>query len=214
MIPWEIKAREFVNCNCDYGCPCQFDGLPSHGNCQAAFGIQIDQGHYGEVKLDGLRIAGIFKWPGAVHEGRGECLPIVDERADDQQRQALLALMSGQDSDPFATMFSVYASTMEKVYDPVFTKIDFDVDVEGRRGRILVDGLIDAVGEPIRNKLSGEESRGRIHLPNGFEYTYAEMGSGTSKTSGPIELDMADSYGQFAFIHLNNHGPVRPSDYA
>ena len=28
MIKWEIKGREFGNCNCDYGCPCQFNALP------------------------------------------------------------------------------------------------------------------------------------------------------------------------------------------
>jgi hypothetical protein len=29
MIKWEIKGREFGNCNCDYGCPCQFNALPA-----------------------------------------------------------------------------------------------------------------------------------------------------------------------------------------
>lgn len=214
MTPWEIKAREFANCNCDYGCPCQFNGLPTTGQCQAVFAIEIDEGHYGDVKLDGLRMAGVFWWPGAVHEGRGKAQPIVDVRANEAQRNALLALMSGQDSDPFATMFNVYASMLEEVFEPIVTEIDFKVDVDGRTAHIIVDGVIDSKGEPIRNKVTGEPSRGSIYLPNGFEYTYAEMGSGTSRTKGNIELTMDDSYGQFALIHLNNHGIVRPSDYA
>jgi len=60
MTPWEIKAREFGNCNCSYGCPCQFNDLPTHGNCEASVGFQIDEGHHGDVKLDGVRMAGIF----------------------------------------------------------------------------------------------------------------------------------------------------------
>ena len=72
MTPWEIKAKEFVNCNCAYGCPCQFNALPTHGNCEAAVAIEIEQGHYGDVKLDGLRIGGIYQWPGPIHEGRGK----------------------------------------------------------------------------------------------------------------------------------------------
>jgi len=28
-VDWEFKAREFVNCNCDYGCPCQFSAQPT-----------------------------------------------------------------------------------------------------------------------------------------------------------------------------------------
>jgi hypothetical protein len=63
MTPWEIKAKEFVNCNCAYGCPCQFNALPTHGNCQAAVAMEIEQGHYGDVKLDGLRIGGTISGP-------------------------------------------------------------------------------------------------------------------------------------------------------
>ncbi|PPR28097.1 MAG: hypothetical protein CFH38_00171, partial [Alphaproteobacteria bacterium MarineAlpha10_Bin1] len=51
MIDWRIKAREFANCNCAYGCPCQFNALPTHGTCEAAIGFQIDEGHFGDVKL-------------------------------------------------------------------------------------------------------------------------------------------------------------------
>jgi hypothetical protein len=64
-----------------------------------------------------MKIAFVFSWPGAVHEGKGKCLPIVDEGASEEQRKALLTLMSGQESDPFATMFNVYASTMETVHE-------------------------------------------------------------------------------------------------
>jgi hypothetical protein len=37
----------------------------------------------------------------------------------------------------------------------------------------------------------------------------AEIGSASSKTSGPVVVEMQDSYGQFAKLHLNNHGVVR-----
>ncbi len=36
MIDWAIKGREFANCNCSYGCPCQFNALPTDGTCKAA----------------------------------------------------------------------------------------------------------------------------------------------------------------------------------
>src|SRR4051794_3061847 len=209
MATWEFKGRELVNCSCTYGCNCQFNGLPDKGHCYAVAGIQIDEGHFRETRLDGLRIGAIFKWPGAIHEGHGEALAFVDRRADDAQREALLKIMTGQDTDPFATMFAVYASTVTKMNPPVFTKIDLELDIDGRRGRIFVKDYIDTKGEPIRNKTTGKESRAQIVMPNGFEYAVAEIGSASSKTKGPVQVEMTDSYGQFARLHLNNHGVVR-----
>lgn len=207
-VTWTIHGREFANCNCAYGCPCQFNALPTHGNCCAVVGMEIDRGHHGKTKLDGLRLAGIFRWPGPIHMGGGEALPIVDVRADAAQRDALLRIMTGQDTKPGATMFNVFASMLSKAYDPVFTDIDFAVDVEKRRAHLKVKDYIDQRGEPIVNPVTGAEYRGRIDLPNGFEYTLAEMGRGWSKTTGPIELNLADSYGQFAELHLNQDGVI------
>jgi hypothetical protein len=209
MTPWEIVGRELVNCTCEYGCNCQFNALPDKGHCHAVAGIQIDKGHHGSIRLDGLSIAAIFKWPGAIHEGNGEAIAFVDERASSEQRDALLKIMTGQDTAPFATMFAVYASTVTKMHDPVFITIDFDVDVEGRKGRLSIKNYVEMVGEPIRNRVTGQESRAQIALPEGFEYAVAEIGSASSKTQGPVKVDISSKYGQFARLHLNNQGVVR-----
>jgi hypothetical protein len=209
MATWEFKGRELVNCSCDYGCNCQFNGLPDKGHCYAVAGIQIDEGHHGDTRLDGLRIGAIYKWPGPIHEGHGEALPFVDERADPAQREALVKIMLGQDTDPFATMFAVYASTVETLHEPVFTAIDLDLDIDARRGRMRIKDYVDMTGEPLRNKVTREESRAQIVLPAGFEYEVADIGSASSRTTGPMTLELSDSYGQFANIHLNSHGVVR-----
>jgi hypothetical protein len=209
MTPWELKGRELVNCTCEYGCNCQFNGLPDKGHCHAVAGIMIEQGHYGDVRLDGLNIAAIFKWPRAIHEGNGEAVAFLETRTDERQRDALLKIMSGQDTAPFATMFAVYASTLSKFHDPVFTEIDLAIDVDARTGRLNVPGYIEMTGRPIRNLVSGEESRGQIALPAGFEYEVAEIGSASSRTQGPVVVEIEDKYGQFARLHLNNDGVVR-----
>jgi len=211
MIPWEIRARELVNCNCAYGCPCQFNALPTHGHCQAIGGFDITEGHFGDVRLDGLRAVGILKWPGAIHEGRGEALMIVDERADEAQRKGLLAILSGEETVPGKTVWNVFASTLERVHDPLLRKIEIEIDVDARRGRIKVNGLVEVNGEPIRNPVTGAEHRVRIDLPDGFEYRLAEIGSASARVTGPIALQLKDSYAQFANLHLNQNGVVHPS---
>ena len=209
MTHWEFKGRELINCSCDYGCNCQFAGLPDKGHCHAVAGIQIDEGHHGETRLDGLAVAALFKWPGPIHEGHGEALAFVDSRADDAQRGALLRIMTGQDTDPFATMFAVLASTIETMHEPVFTEIDFEVDVDARRGRMSIADYAEMTGEPLRNKVTGAEERAQIVLPAGFEYEVADVGSASSRTQGPMSIELKDSYAQFAHIHMNSHGLVR-----
>lgn len=209
MTPWEIEGRELVNCTCEYGCNCQFDALPDKGHCDAVAGIAIDRGHFGETRLDGLHIGAIFKWPGPIHEGNGEAIAFVDARADEAQRNALLRIMTGQDTDPFATMFAVYASTVTKMHDPVFTPIDIEIDVDARSGRVVVPNHVEMTGRPIRNAVTGTETRAQIVLPGGFEYEIAEIGSASSRTTGPVRVEIDDKYAQFARLHMNNHGVVR-----
>ena len=209
MTPWEIQGRELINCNCAYGCPCQFNALPTKGFCEAMGAIAVDKGRYGDVRLDGLTLGVVFQWPGPIHLGKGKCQPIVDAKANPQQREALLKIMSGQDTEPFATMFAVFASTLEKVFDPIFTAIEFDVDVEARRGKVRAEGVFELSGEPIRNPVTGAEFRGQIRLPDGFEYEVAEIGSASSRTTGgPMDIDIQSKYAQFAHIHMGTHGLV------
>jgi len=208
MIPWELQAVELVACNCAYGCPCQFNALPTHGDCQAVAGFEVNKGHFGDTSLDGLRSVAVMQWPGPIHEGDGKALIIIDERADDAQRQALLTILSGGETDPGATIWNVFSATLSEVFEPEFKSIDMAVDVDARTGHVTVEGIARSTGEPIRNPVTGETHRARISLPDGFEYTLAEMGSSTFEASGPIEMSFEDRHAQFAYLHLNNHGTV------
>lgn len=209
MTEWRIKGRELANCNCSYGCPCQFNALPTNGACKAAVGYQIDEGHFGDVDLSGVRAAGVYTWPGAVHEGNGTMQLIIDERASDAQREAMLKVMQGEETEPMATMWSVYTVMCSKRLEPLFKPIELEIDVEARTGRIEVPGVFETKGEPIRNPVTGDPHRARIDLPHGFEYEIAEIGSASTKATGEIKLDLKDSYAQFAEIHLTGTGVVR-----
>lgn len=208
-IDWEFKATEFANCNCDYGCPCQFNALPTHGNCEAVAGFDIEKGHFGETRLDGLRAVFVGKWPGPVHEGNGTAQLIIDSRADAAQREALRKIMYGEETEPGATMFNVFMSMTSTVHEPLYRDIHLDIDVETRAASMVVEGLVESKGEPIRNPVTGAEHRVRIDLDGGFEFLTAEVGSGTSKVNGQISLDLVASYGQFANIHLSPYGIVK-----
>lgn len=206
---WMIRGSEFTNCNCAFGCPCQFNSPSTNGTCVAIASAHIEEGNFNDISLDGLSFVLLLKWPGEIAEGNGEQQLIIDERANPEQREAIRKIAHGESTTPGATHYFVFNSTMSKVHDTLFAPIDMSIDVDSRKGHIKIEGMVESLGTPLIDPFSGKESRARIHLPDGFEYTYAEMASGTSKITADIELELKDSYGQFNILHMNQDGVIR-----
>jgi hypothetical protein len=209
MIDWYVEGVAFGNCNCSFACPCQFEALPTHGNCRGFEVLRIDQGRFGEVRLSGLRAALIYAWPGAVFEGNGEMQAIIDERADSRQRTALATILHGGETREAATHWWVYHAMSSTVHEPVFSPITFEVDVQARTAEVTIPGILEATGRPIKSPATGAEHRVRIDIPNGIEFEMAEIGSASTKASGAIALDLKDSYGQFNVLRHSGTGVVR-----
>jgi hypothetical protein len=210
MVDWELEGRQVGVCSCAWGCPCQFNAAPTMGYCHASGAIHIDRGHFGSTKLDGLNYVSLFRWPGAIHEGGGESQHFIDERAKPAQREALFAILTGKESLPGANIFSIFATTITRVHDPAFLTIEFDLDLEKREAHFSVNGLVDGRAEPIRNPVTGQEHRVGITLPNGFEFTSAELASGTLKSRGTaINLEFAARHAHVARLHWTGRGIVR-----
>ena len=210
MTPWEIHAVVVANCNCAYGCPCQFDALPTYGTCEAADGFHIEKGFYGGVSLDGLSAGMLAKWPGPIHEGDGERLIIIDDQATADQRNALEKIISGEDTEELATIFWVVNAMTTIRLETLYLPVTIEADIEARRGRVVVDGVFELNVEPIKNPVTGAEHRARIEIPDGFEFTTAEMASGRVKTQSGIELPNNNgTHSHLAELHLNNSGIIR-----
>ncbi|HKT15314.1 MAG TPA: DUF1326 domain-containing protein [Allosphingosinicella sp.] len=205
-VDWRMHGPEIANCNCDWGCPCQFNALPTNGNCRAMTAMRVDQGHFGDVPLSGLLWAGMFAWPKAIHEGGGEAFVVIDDKADEAQRAAILTILSGQETEPGATIFNVFASVIDRVHEPVFAPIQFDLDMDARIGRVTIEGIMTTSVEPIRNPITGAEHRARVTLPDGFEYREAEYASGTTSATGPVALSWTARHSHVAMLDLSTRG--------
>ena len=205
-VDWAIKGPHFANCNCDYGCPCQFAALPTDGTCKAVVAWQIDEGHFGDVKLDGLIAVGTYAWPGAIHEGNGSMQSIIDERADDKQRDALVRVLNGEGAEQGSTMLWIYHAMCETVHEPIISGIDLTIDIDNRVGKLSVPGVLETTLEPLKNIVTGAEHRARIDLPSGKEFNLAEVASGTTKATGAVPLDFADSHAHFADCVITSKG--------
>ena len=207
-VDWEIHGMEFGNCNCDYSCPCQFEALPTHGDCRGIQFFRIDEGHFGEVALGGLKIGGVYAFPGPIHEGKGRFQIFIDSEANSAQREALLKISLGEEAEPFSNVFSVYAAMCDEIYDPIFTEIEFEMDMERRTAKCVAHGLGEASGEPIIG-VAGNQHRAQICLPEGIEFRVAEVGRGRCQVQGKVAMELSDGYGQFNEVHLNRNGVIR-----
>lgn len=207
--PFEIHGMEYGNCNCAYGCPCQFNALPTHGDCQYLLFARVDSGFYGDTALDGVVFAMFGKFPGAVHEGNGTQQLVIDESADDAQRAAIRTIIYNEEPYELKSHWAVYNAMSTSSLAPIITKIAFEADIEERTATGSAPGLFESKASPILNPVTGAEHRAQIVLPHGFEYTVAEMGSGTSTTQDPVPLHFADSYAQFNELHINQDGVIR-----
>ena len=200
---WRIVGDETVTCNCAWGCPCQFNALPTHGRCEALLAVRIREGHYGATKLDGLTYAQAYWWPGAIHEGNGITQLVIDDRATPDQRTALLKITSGKEG---CTLFEIFAAVVSTSLDPLYARIELLSDRDKRTAQVKVPGLGEFRVEPIKNPVTGEEHRALIKLPNGFEYKEAEMGNCIEHhaTLGDKVISNRNSYAQFAAVDWTN----------
>lgn len=206
FIEWRMRGPEIANCNCDWGCPCQFNALPTRGNCRAMTGMRIDEGFFGDTDLSGIAWVGMFAWPGPIHEGGGEAFVVIDDKATEAQRSALLTILTGGETEPGATIFNVFAAVIDRLHEPAFLPITFEADLESRLGRLHVPGIIETGTQPIRNPVTGAEHRVQVSLPHGFEYLKAEFASGDTSATGPVSLGWTGRHAHLAMLDLSTHG--------
>jgi hypothetical protein len=209
---WSMEGAWFKNCNCDPGCPCDFNAPPTHDHCEGVVAMRIDRGHFGDVPLDGLSFAAALWWPGRIDEGDGHVVPIVDERADESKRQSLLTIVSGQAG---GTLFEIFSAVCPHVEDPIFAPFEFQFDLENRTGRLKVGDVIDSEVDSLRGIGSDEPYRILVQIPGGFEYTGPDQNAETAlaktlKVTGPGKLNYqhTDSHSSMAFVKHEGKVPT------
>lgn len=208
-VDWSMQGTQVSNCNCNIGCPCQFNALPTHGNCRAYMFVQIDKGHFGKVKLDGLRWGGMFEWPGPIHLGNGTAMVVVDQSASAEQKAAIEAVASGQETEPGSLITQVFSTTLTKVLPTQVKPISLKLDYKARTASVSIPELLEGSAESIKNPITGQPHAVSVKIPKGFEYEEAEFLVGKSRTQGPIALNFDATHAHIAKLHWNMNGVVR-----
>lgn len=196
---WTLKGTAFISCNCDYGCPCNFNALPSHGKCEGGWTWQVERGAVDGVPLDGLSFSVYAKWPGAIHEGNGEAVIFLDERADDRQRRAIATLVGGTAGGPWG----VLGWTWPRLHGTF--PLPYAVSNDGITSRLTAGDALVFESEVIKNPVTGAEVHPGILLPEGIVVKRADLGrSKVFRVSRGVEMDHSGQYtavGPFEYLY-------------
>lgn len=196
---WRLEGQWIKNCNCAFGCPCDFNAPPTQGDCWGFLGMHIDTGFFEDTRLDDLSFFVVVHFPGPLHEGNGEAQPLIDERASPEQREALFTIMSGEHSAE-GTLFHIFSLIVTKMHDPIFAPISVEFDQAARTARINIPGVLESDVEPIRNPVSGEPHRIRVVMPEGFEHIEGEVAAANIQSSGSIAFSTSASHSTLAYV--------------
>lgn len=198
MADWRLEGPYMKNCNCDPGCPCDFNAEPTHHECTGMAAMLVEKGHFDDVSLDGIKWAFIYYWPGPLHEGGGTAQPVLDASATDEQREALGAILSGQHG---GTFYGILSEIIDTFHDPLVADIDIEVDVDGRHARCRVDGVLETETVPIGVINEDEPYSIQVRIPGGFEYDEAEIATAkVLKGTGEIKFDLEGSHSSLARV--------------
>lgn len=207
---WLFKSETYDNCNCAINCGCQFNLPSTHGHCQSAFVGRVVEGHFNGTPLAGLRWAALYKWPGEIADGKGKRQIVIDDRADAAQRRALETILAGRAAKPLSNLFAVFATTCSESSKTLFLPIELEADLERRTAKVHIPGVLKSTGKPIMNEFTGEPFHIALARPSGsFEFTYAEIGLGTTTVTGDLAMAMQDSWAHYCIHHFDQDGMVR-----
>jgi hypothetical protein len=198
QIPnWHIEADYVETCNCDYGCPCNFNGFPTYGFCRALILYHIRSGFYASTSLDGLDIVTAVSWPKAIHEGNGTVQLFLTKNISQEQKNAVITIFSGQakGDGPFA----LFAPTYKYILEPQL--VDLHVNINGKKSSFSIPGVLDVKLENFVNPVTGEEQDTKIQLPKGFIWKLAEAAKTKIMNISTPNLNFDDS-GKNAFYSV------------
>src|SRR5690242_17830720 len=187
-VQWKLKGEYMKNCNCIATCPCDTVGVPyPDKGCEGMAGMHVIEGRFGDTPLDGLNWIVTYSWPGALHEGNGSVQALIDERATEDQRTALLTILSGKAGNKW---FEILSAIVTTVHPPLFVPIDWMFNKDKRMASVKVAGALSTVVRPLTVPADGSEQRVIVRMPNGMEYREFEVAQAT-ELSGTAAIKFA-----------------------
>jgi hypothetical protein len=186
---WHVAGDWFDVCRCRVPCGCTFAQAPDEGQCDGILAWHVREGNYGDVRLDDLNIVAVGSFEGNIWTGEAKNSAMgffIDESADEQQREALQTIWSG-DAGGWPAGF---AELIEEVRGIEYAPIEFEIAEDLASWRVEVPGKARGRAEALTGPTAPEGARVQVHNAPG-----AEVGPGQVATWATASEDEVEAFG-------------------
>ena len=143
-MAYTLEGRILEVCDCNVLCPCWIGEDPDNGTCDSIIAYHIDQGTIEGVDVSGLTMAMLAHIPGNVLDGNFRAVAYLDDKASQQQIDALLAAFGGRLGGPLEDMAKLVGETVAVVTATII------FSVEEGRGTLKIGDEAEVIMEPYR----------------------------------------------------------------
>jgi hypothetical protein len=186
---WRVTGDWFDVCRCRVPCGCTFAQAPDEDQCDGILAWHINDGNYGDVKLDDLSIVGVGSFVGNIWTGEAKDSAMgffIDERADEGQREALQTIWGGEAGGWPAG----FAQLIEEVRGIEYAPIKFEIADDLAHWSVEVPDRAKGSATALTGPTAPEGARVQVHNPPG-----AEVGPGQIATWATAEDDEVEAFG-------------------
>jgi len=142
---YNLKGTLLEVCTCNILCPCWVGEDPDgDGTCDSVMAWHIDEGTVNGTGVSGCTVAVATHIPGNVLKGNWKVALFVDDKASEQQNQALLDVWTGKLGGPVADLAGLIGEVVSVEQAPITYELN-----EGK-GILKIGSVADMEMEPYR----------------------------------------------------------------
>ena len=177
-MAYRMKGTYIINCNCRGICPCPIDAIPTGpgDECRGVVVFRIDEGNLDDVDLSGVLFVWYNVFPSNILSGNWKVQFVVDEQASDQQLDALMRIITGQEGGLFAEFSPLVGDVRETTRAPITM-------TTGDRPAATIGGASPVSFEPVLGPDGSPVTVRNATVTFSPEY---KLGRGVGSTDGPF----------------------------
>lgn len=143
-MAYNLEGDLLEVCNCDILCPCWVGEDPDNGTCDSVMGYNVRSGSINGIDVSGTTLVFSVHIPGNVLKGNWKVALLVDDKASDEQADALVSAFTGKLGGPLADTASLVGEVA------AVERLPITFDIQEGKGTLIVGDVAECVMEPYR----------------------------------------------------------------